>query len=381
MTGTGRATILAVDKSCLPALLMAISLAGCGSSGAPQPSALPPTVAGIAPDNGSTAGGTAVTITGTHFSSGMAVSLGGSPATNVVVASDSMASALTGPHATGTVDVTVAVGSQAGTLAGAFTYKTPPPNSPPVISAIVAQGARLNEPPQFADLGEAVTVTATVTDVETAISALDFAWSATTGTLSGTGNVVTWTAPAAFDAPGAVTITLTVTERYIGADQNGQPVPAENTVSAASVVSLHDSVREVSGMARQFLLDFSDSSLSPEYVVRNFTTSCAGRQAELNDVADDRARYIITSSQTGSPVTTVAFGGICPDRNVAGDACAQVPVKWTSKSLTTSATRTDTGTDQVAAVYEAPQWRLCDSKYKGTCTGTACGEGIRAFMR
>jgi len=116
VTGTGSATILAVDKSCLPALLMAISLAACGSSGAPQPSVLPPTVAGIAPDNGSTAGGTAVTITGTHFSSGMAVSLGGSPATNVVVASDSMASALTGPHATGTVDVTVAVGSQSGTV-------------------------------------------------------------------------------------------------------------------------------------------------------------------------------------------------------------------------------------------------------------------------
>jgi hypothetical protein len=56
-----------------------------------------PTVAAIAPATGSKAGGTAVTITGTNFSAGAAVSLGGRPATNVVVVSATRITAVSGP--------------------------------------------------------------------------------------------------------------------------------------------------------------------------------------------------------------------------------------------------------------------------------------------
>ena len=45
-----------------------------------------PTVTSVSPNNGSTAGGTAVTITGTNFAAGATVTFGGAAATNVVVA-------------------------------------------------------------------------------------------------------------------------------------------------------------------------------------------------------------------------------------------------------------------------------------------------------
>src|SRR2546425_4234321 len=51
-----------------------------------RPSLAPaPTVTGIAPTSGTTAGGTTVTITGTGFLSGASVTLGGTAATNVAV--------------------------------------------------------------------------------------------------------------------------------------------------------------------------------------------------------------------------------------------------------------------------------------------------------
>ena len=47
----------------------------------------PPTVSGVSPNSGTTAGGTAVTITGTNFAAGATVTFGSTAATNVVVAS------------------------------------------------------------------------------------------------------------------------------------------------------------------------------------------------------------------------------------------------------------------------------------------------------
>ena len=48
---------------------------------------VPPTVSSVSPNSGSTAGGTAVTITGTNFAAGATVTFGGTAATNVVVVS------------------------------------------------------------------------------------------------------------------------------------------------------------------------------------------------------------------------------------------------------------------------------------------------------
>jgi hypothetical protein len=91
----------------------------------------PPTLASIAPTFGPTAGGTAVTITGTGFMSGATVTIGGVAATAITVVSPTSITATTGAHAFGAVDVVVTNSdTQSATLTGAFTY-----NDPPVINS------------------------------------------------------------------------------------------------------------------------------------------------------------------------------------------------------------------------------------------------------
>ncbi len=84
-----------------------------------------PTVGSVAPSSGSTSGGTAVTITGTNFVSGAAVSLGGTPASGVTVVSSTSVTATTPAHAAGSVNVVVTnPDTQSGTLTNGFTYTT-----------------------------------------------------------------------------------------------------------------------------------------------------------------------------------------------------------------------------------------------------------------
>lgn len=80
------------------------------------------TVTSVSPATGSTAGGTAVTITGTSFSGSPSVTFGGVAATSVVVVNSTTITCVTGVHAAGLV--TVAVGS--ATLANGYTYVVPP---------------------------------------------------------------------------------------------------------------------------------------------------------------------------------------------------------------------------------------------------------------
>ena len=81
-----------------------------------------PTVSAISPNNGTTAGGTAVTITGTGFQSGATVTVGGVAATSVNVVSSTTLTAVTGAHATGIVSVVVTSASVPATLAGSYFY-------------------------------------------------------------------------------------------------------------------------------------------------------------------------------------------------------------------------------------------------------------------
>jgi hypothetical protein len=241
----------------------------------------------------------------------------------------------------------------------------PPPNNAPVISSIRIQGARLNEPSNFADLLESVNVTADVRDDETPVAQLQFIWSSTIGTFSGGGSSVTWQAPAAATTPADVTLRLEVVERY---GPPAAPTAFEHRVSSSATLRLHDSLKEVGDMSRQFLLDFSDSSIRDvAYIMRNFEQGCYGTAAEAAEVAENRVRFQIVSSSVGAAAVTVNFGGVCPFRARPGDACAQVPVVWDSIDRSTGVRGTVRGTDQVAAVYvrSRGEWRLCDSQFNG----------------
>ena len=93
------------------------------------PLAAAPTVTGISPTSGSTAGGTPVTITGTGFQGFATVTLGGTAkATGVTIVNSTTITATTAAHTAGTVSVVVQnPDSQTATKTNAYIYGTPPP--------------------------------------------------------------------------------------------------------------------------------------------------------------------------------------------------------------------------------------------------------------
>jgi hypothetical protein len=333
----------------------------CGGSPS-GPGDQAPSVVSITPNEGPLIGGTAVHVTGTNFAPAAVLTIGGVPATDVVVESLTSIAAKTGPAPAGTADVSVAVGGRKGTLPGGFRYLAVS-GSAPVIGSIVARGSRPGQPAGFADTGEEITVTATVDDPDTPFDRLSYQWSADTGTFSESGAVVKWRAPADAQTPATITLNLTL------ADNTG------NSTSGSTTVVVHNSVKEVGDLAREFLLDFSDSNKSAAFVVRNFSKSprCEpGRDEEFDDVDRNRRDFHIDSSEIRSAAVNFQFGGFpCSYAPQAGDACAAVPSAWES-TCNAGATNckpgeksTVRGVDYVTASYEGNQWRLCASYFSG----------------
>ncbi len=87
-----------------------------------------PPVTGVSPGNGATAGGTAVTITGTGFTGTTQVTFGGTNATGYSVVNATTITATAPAHAAGTVDVRVTTvgGTSANTGADDYLYVDPP---------------------------------------------------------------------------------------------------------------------------------------------------------------------------------------------------------------------------------------------------------------
>jgi hypothetical protein len=97
--------------------------------GPAQVPAKPPVVTAVSPAHGPEAGGTTVIVTGTSLTGTTAVAFGGTPASNVVVVSDSTVTAIAPPHAHGTVDITVTTPAGIISTSGAdhYTYDEPAP--------------------------------------------------------------------------------------------------------------------------------------------------------------------------------------------------------------------------------------------------------------
>lgn len=107
-------------------LLSTAFLAACGGGSDDPPPAPAPTATSVAPTSGTTAGGTAVVLTGSNFVAGATVTVGGTAATAVTVASGTTINFTTPAHAAGAVDVVVRnPDNQSATLAGGFTYVAP----------------------------------------------------------------------------------------------------------------------------------------------------------------------------------------------------------------------------------------------------------------
>ena len=334
------------------------------------------TVTAVTPGSGTTFGGTVITITGTNFPSSVTVTVGGTAATNVTVNSSTRITATTPAHAAGVAEVRVANGSNAGTLAGAFTFTAPStvPNNPPVVSTLTVQAPREGQPSTLASTGDRMSLTASVNDAETAANQLTYEWTSTptAGSFVGTGPAVQWTAPSSITIPQTVVLTLTVVEKYQEAGPTGLPVQREHRVQRSTLVKVHNTVKEVSDMAVDFLTLFSNSSLGPEAVLHNFSKTCDGGKGyneERIDVEYSRANYVILSHAITPPTFfEYEFGAsnACSRtlKPTPGDVCVEVPITWTDRNIGSTVSNPPVkGVDFVTGVYENSQWRLCHSRF------------------
>ena len=110
-----------------------------------------PTISSVSPQNGSTLGGTAITITGTNFTGAISVKVGGVAATSVVVVSATSITAVTPASTTiGAKTIVVTTPSGSTTQAISFTYFVP---APTISSVTPSSGSTLG--------GTTITVTGT----------------------------------------------------------------------------------------------------------------------------------------------------------------------------------------------------------------------------
>ena len=100
----------------------------------------------ISPSQGSTTGGTNISINGANFASDATVTVGGVVATNVAMQSSSVLTAVVGaPSSPGAGDVVVTSGGHSVTLARAFTFVAPSgTNQPPAMTGIRSIGSQPN---------------------------------------------------------------------------------------------------------------------------------------------------------------------------------------------------------------------------------------------
>ena len=91
----------------VPSTSPSTAFGGSGTGTGLYTYAAPPTVLSVTPNSGSTAGGQAITITGTNFTGASSVTFGGTAATAVVVVNATTITATTPAHAIGVVDIAV----------------------------------------------------------------------------------------------------------------------------------------------------------------------------------------------------------------------------------------------------------------------------------
>jgi hypothetical protein len=158
--------------------------------------------------------------------------------------------------------------------------QAPPPNPAPVVSGISVDVTVRTE------VETDVAVSVAVTDGETPVDTLTYQWTATAGTITGSGRSVSWRmAKGAATTPVNVTISVAVLEPY-SVLENGVIVMRQHRVEAsAAPFRVHDSDAEVRGLVLAFLAKFVNNNVSAAQAVSDFSDSCPGKQDELSDVS------------------------------------------------------------------------------------------------
>jgi hypothetical protein len=245
-----------------------------------------PTVTGISPSSGTTAGGTSVTVTGTNFTGATGVTIGGTAATSFTVNSATQITA-TSPAGTGTVDVTVTTvgGTSATAAADRFTYF----GAPTVTSVSPASGPAAG--------GGSVTITGTgLTGATTvkfgATPAISFTVNSATS--------ITAVSPA---GSGAVDITVTAAGGATATSAADRFTFNSATTQTALVASLNPSSF---GQAVKFTATVTGSGGTPSGTV---TFNDAGVAIGTGALIGGVASFTTSSLRTGVHTITAVYGG------------------------------------------------------------------------
>ncbi|HVH28920.1 MAG TPA: hypothetical protein VM818_19300 [Vicinamibacterales bacterium] len=221
-------------------------------------------------------------------------------------------------------------------------------NTPPTIESLALSGTH-------AEAGQGIQVTASVKDPETPVDQLTYAWSASpaNGVFAGSGATVTWTPPFGQATPAVHTVTLTVTERYSSAGQSLQ-----NVVTRSATIPYNDSRAEITAISVQFIKDFGTYSVTPEQCVRNFSNTCPGKEAERDDIENNRENFLIQSAEITPTVVTfdkTGGTGLLEGQCVFIDIPRNGPAAGRRERVT--------GICHLETVYENFRWYLCVSRF------------------
>lgn len=245
-----------------------------------------PTVTNVAPNTGSTSGGTAVTITGTNFASGATVSFGGTPATNVTVSNSTTITATTPAGNAGAVTVSVTVNSLTGNLANGFTYVA----SPTVTKVTPAAGPAAG--------GTAVTITGTNF---ASGATVNFGGTPATNVTVSNSTTITATTPAG--TPGAVTVSVTVNS-LTGSLATGftyTTTPTVTSVTPNQGITAGGTAVTISGsnFATGATVMFGTAAATNVVVVNSTTITASTPPGSAGPVA-------VSVTNTGSPAGSLA---------------------------------------------------------------------------
>ncbi len=180
-----------------------------------------PTITELFPSTGPTAGGTAVSMTGSGFTGATSVTFGGVPASNLTVISDNQLTMTAPPGSAGpaTVTVTSPLGTASTTAANQYTYA-----DTPVVSGIS---------PTSGPNGGGTSVTITGSSL-TGVTAVSFGTAAATNVIVESDSAVVATAPAHADGTVNVTVTNPAgTSAAVAADQYTYAAAAPTVTSVA----------------------------------------------------------------------------------------------------------------------------------------------------
>ena len=103
---------------------------------------------------------------------------------------------------------------------------------------------------------------------------------------------------------------------------SGSPTAPSASPSIATPPPVLTDAQQVAQIARQFIEDFSNSTLDANYVLRNLHPTCDGREGEERDITFNRATRLMLGAHLGVPDVTVSPNMVCAVRHAHGDACA-----------------------------------------------------------